>query len=360
MLKICFLADGKSIHTKRWCNFFLEQGFEIHLITFRNEEIPGINVHFVDCGAIAVSGNNKKILLKIPTIRRLIRQIKPDIVHALYATSYGIVGAASKFHPFVVTALGSDVLISPFQNSLYKILLKYVFRKADWITAMSEPMKKVMETIGANAQKTSTVIFGIDPAVFNSKNHKIDPQYFTITSTRNFEEVYNIDVLIKALAIVGSQIPQLRVHLIGAGSQENTIKSLIHNLNLNDIVHIHGRIEQPQIAAYLNQSQLFVSVSSSDGNNISLNEAMACACLSVVSDIPANRQWIEDGVNGFFTEAITPEAIAHSIIQAYHSYDSMIDKTIALNSSLIQEKAIWDTNMLGVKEKYLNLINHAK
>lgn len=358
MYRICYLADGKSIHTRRWCEYFLSQGFEIHLITFRATEIPGVIVHFVDCGNIEVSGNNKKVLLKIPQIRRILRKIKPDIVHAHYATSYGLTGALGGFHPFVVTALGSDVLISPFQNKWYKFLLRFVFRKADWITAMSDPMKEIMISLGAAKNKTETVVFGIDPDIFNDRNRNTPVDTFTIISTRNFEDVYNIDVLIRALNLVNQKIKNIKVHLIGAGSKETQIKSLIGELHLTSIVEMHGRMPQQQIADLLRASHLFVSVSSSDGNNISLNEAMACGCLSVVSDIPANRQWIADGKNGFFTEAITAEAVAAKIQEAYTSYDNLIVVANTLNQKVINEKAIWKTNMQKVEQHYLKLCKH--
>lgn len=358
MMRICFLADGKSIHTKRWCEYFLSQGFEIHLITFRETVLPGVKVHFVNCGNIDVSGSNKKVLLKVPKIRRLIKKIKPDILHAHYATSYGITGALSGFHPYVVTALGSDVLISPFQNKLYKTLLKFVFRKADWITAMSDPMKEIMISLGAHKDKISTVIFGIDLDVFNDNNRSVSKDAFTLISTRNFEDVYNIDLLVQAIALVKDQIPQLKVHLIGGGSKEHPIRSQIEELDLNDVVQIHGRLPQPQIADLLRESHVFVSVSSSDGNNISLNEAMACGCFNVVSDIPANRQWITDGVNGFFTRSITPEEIAKSILLAYTSYNALIEGGNNLSQRIIKERAIWKTNMQQVEQQYIKLCKH--
>ena len=68
MLKICFLADGLSIHTKRWCDFFSQQGHEIHLITFRDSVIESAKVHFIDVGKIAVSGGNWRTLLAVPKI----------------------------------------------------------------------------------------------------------------------------------------------------------------------------------------------------------------------------------------------------------------------------------------------------
>lgn len=358
MTRICFFADGQSIHTHRWCDYFVNKGFEVHLVTFRNTSIAGTNVHFIDCGPIQTEGNNKKILWKIPKIRKLVRKIQPDIVHALYASSYGMAAALCGRKPIVVTALGSDVLISPFQSSLHKKALKYIFKKADRLTAMSEPMKEVMISLDADPQKITTVIFGIDPSVFNTLGRNISDDFFTITSTRNFEPVYNIDVFIKSLAIANKKIPNMRVHIAGAGSMEEMVKKLTRDLKLEDTVKFYGKLKQQDIADLLRQSKLFVSVSSSDGNNISLNEAMACGCFNVVSDIPANRQWIEEGINGYFCKSLTSEDIAASIIKSYDNYKDKIEDAISYNEKIIREKALWSENMKKVEEIYKKLLSH--
>ena len=128
-MKICFFANGGSIHTVRWCTHFQKLGHEVHLISFENAEIPEVKIHFIDIGNVNVHGGNWKVLLKYRKIKRLLKVIKPDIFHALYATSYGITGALCGFQPFIITALGTDVLISPKESFMYRILLRYAFSK---------------------------------------------------------------------------------------------------------------------------------------------------------------------------------------------------------------------------------------
>jgi glycosyltransferase involved in cell wall biosynthesis len=356
MSKLCFLADGTSIHTVRWCKYFSELGHEVHLITLQKAEIENIQIHFIDCGDISKSGGNWKVLTKIGEVKRIIKKIQPELLHSLYATSYGILGAFSGFHPFVVTALGSDVLISPTNSKIYQFLLKYVFSKAQWITAMSDPMREIMIKLGAKAELTTTLIFGIDTSIFNDLNKSISSTEFVITSTRNFEPVYNIDILIDALSICQSKISNLRVNIIGSGRMELQLKEKIQTLGLTEKINFVGKLTQTEIASYLNKSHLFVSVSSSDGNNISLNEAMACGCVNVVSDIPANRQWIIEEENGFYCSDITAESIANTILIAYQKFENTFEKANQLNKKLISELADWNINMKKVEKKYNQLI----
>lgn len=356
MMKICLFADADSIHTVRWCTHFYELGHEVHLISFKKVEIPNIHVHAVDGGTINVAGGNWKVVLKYPKVKKILKQIRPDIFHSLYATSYGITGALCGFHPYVITALGTDVLISPNQSKVYKFLLKYAFSKADWITAMADHMKIAIEQIGVPPSKVTTVSFGIDPKVFHPTKQNLERIPFVITSTRNFEKVYNIPHLINAVAFAKSKIPEIHLNLIGAGSLQIDLETLIKEKGLTENVEFFGKIPQPQIAEVLNQSHLFVSVSLSDGNNISLNEAMACGTYSIASNIPANTQWIVDGENGFLVEIDDVEDLANKIVLSYNNLKELQEKAIPINEKIIAERGIWSVNMKTVEDKYKSLI----
>lgn len=353
--KICFFADWQ-IHTIRWCTHFSNAGYEVHLITLKPVEIPNVTVHLIDVGDINVSGGNWKVLFKYRKIKKLLKAISPDIFHALYATSYGITGALCGYKPYLITALGSDVLISPNQSKIYRFLLKFAFSKADAITAMSDHMKQVIVDMGVPADKVMTVPFGIDPHIFNKIGAMADSEKFTITSTRNFEEVYNIPHLIKAVALVKDRIPGIHVNLIGRGTLKGEYEALIKENNMEHLFTFFGKIPLEEVASVLNKSHLFVSVSLSDGNNISLNEAMACGPYSIATNIPANTQWITDKENGFLVEINDVSGLAEKIVEVYENYEILQVKAQPINDKIIFEKGLWSNNIKTVEEKYKHLI----
>ena len=356
-MKICFFADGSSIHTIRWCSHFQSLGHDVHLITFSKSEIPKVSVHLIEIGSINVKGGNWKVLFKYRKVKQLLKEISPDIFHALYATSYGITGALCGFHPFIITALGTDVLISAKESKVYNVLLRFAFSNADWITAMSDFMKLEIEGMGVKPEKVSTVPFGIDPAVFNADKRQVENDKFIITSTRNFETIYNIPHLINAIANIRNKIPKLHLNLIGSGSLKGELEALINIRKLNDMVSFPGKLSQVEIAKSLNSSHVFVSVSLSDGNNISLNEAMACGAYCIVTNIPANTQWIKDSENGFLVEINDVDGLAAKIEEVYLKYQIIQEKAIPISQAIISEKGIWSVNMKRVEDKYLSLIS---
>jgi glycosyltransferase involved in cell wall biosynthesis len=354
-MKICYFADADSIHVVRWCKHFAALGHEVHLISFKNTLVPDTTLHYIDAGNIAVKGGNWRVLLSYKKVKAILKKIQPDIFHSHYATSYGITGALCGFHPYIITALGSDVLISPKNSKTYKLLLKYAFSKADWITAMADHMKKAIEEIGIHPSKVETVPFGIDAAIFNSKSRLLPVDSFVITSTRNFEPVYNLRHLILAVGKAKANIPNIQLNLIGDGSLKGELNELINECGLISNTTFFGKVTQAKISETLNKSHLFVSVSLSDGNNISLNEAMACGAYCIATDIPANTQWITNGENGFLVKVNDIDDLANKIVISYQNYEQLQKKVLPLNETIIAAKAIWQNNMKIVEEKYKQL-----
>src|SRR5581483_12442875 len=122
-----------------------------------------------------------------------------------------------------------------------------------------------------------------------------------IVSTRHLEPLYNVGLLIEAFPAIVHAFPGARLILIGDGSERARLQARARELGLDGQVQFLGRRRPAEVAGYLSAADLFVSTSLSDGNNISLNEAMACGAFPIATDIEANREWIAHGENGFLT-----------------------------------------------------------
>ena len=69
---------------------------------------------------------NKLFYFKfVKLLKTAIKKFTPDVLHAHYATSYGLIGALSGFHPFVISAWGTDVMRFPQKNFINKFILQY-------------------------------------------------------------------------------------------------------------------------------------------------------------------------------------------------------------------------------------------
>ena len=147
-MKICYLADAKSIHTQRWVKYFADNGHEVHLISsgaFEGNDLGNVIFHQLK------RVNPQKRIVSVPInlffdliqVRKFLKEICPDILHAHYVADYGIIGALTGFHPFVITAWGSDILIEPNKSKIIKVIVKFTLKQADLITCSGEYLRDI-------------------------------------------------------------------------------------------------------------------------------------------------------------------------------------------------------------------------
>ncbi|MCK5327111.1 MAG: glycosyltransferase, partial [Candidatus Latescibacteria bacterium] len=86
-----------------------------------------------------------------------------------------------------------------------------------------------------------------------------------------------------------------------------------------------------------------------------LLEGMACGCFPVVTDIPANRAWIQDGENGFLVPTDDPKILAERISFAVDNR-VLMENAEKKNSEQVKKRAVWADNMRKVEEEYRSLI----
>ncbi|MGZ3920776.1 MAG: glycosyltransferase, partial [Bacteroidia bacterium] len=143
-MKILLLSDTNSEHTEKWALGLADKGFKIGLFSFNKAGYPWYNHPNITLiceseESISADKNSTKFgyLKNVRTLKKVISKFKPDILHAHYATSYGLIGALSGFHPYVISSWGTDVMKFPQKNFVAKSILKYNFRKADLLCATS-------------------------------------------------------------------------------------------------------------------------------------------------------------------------------------------------------------------------------
>ena len=351
-MRILFLADAVSIHTRRWAESFRDQGHEIHVASFRTASIDGVNVHILKNHGLGKFG----YFFAVPQLRRLASMIRPDIFHAQYVTSYGFLSALAGLKPLVVTALGTDVLISPRESVLLRIFAGYALKKANFVTTVAEHMNQAVQRLGAPVHKTIAIPFGVDTDLFcfPSKPRPLIPP-LRIISTRNFSPVYSVHTVIHAVHILLGRDVAVSLDLVGDGPSRPELEKLVHELGMEHNVRFHGHIDHGRLIFLLGQAHIFVSTAVSDGNNISLNEAMSCGCIPIATKIPANSQWIIHGENGFLFTSGDSDSLSASILRAA---DSSNWGAIAMrNRQLVEERADWSVCICQMRDIYLDLMN---
>lgn len=355
-MKICFLAGANSIHSKKWIEYFAKKGHEIHWISLTpltEGNIENVKFYFI-------KGN---LLFNIVYISRLLKKINPDIIHAHYAGINGFIGALSGFHPFVLTAWGSDILIAS-KSKIKKPFIKFALKKADLITCDAQHMREVIIKLEVDLSKIKIINFGIDTKKFSFglKNYDLIQKLKiqncpVVISLRSLNPIYNISMLIKSIPIVLKTYPKTVFIIVGKGSEEEKLKNLAKKLKVFENIRFVGFISNNNLPNYLRISDVYVSTSLSDaGIAASTAEAMSCGLPVVVTNIGENKLWVKDEENGYIIPIKNSKILAEKIIYLFNNDKEKL-KFGEINAKIIKKRNNYYKEMEKMENIYKKLIN---
>lgn len=320
-MRVVILGENGSVHVQKWVKAINEyKEIELHVITFdRGVKYEGVTYHF-----LKIFFNNKlDFFLNSGIVNRFIERIKPDIVHAHYATSYGYLGANTGFHPFVITGWGADIFDSP-KNFVMKKLLQRTFNKADAITVLSNITRIEMKKL--TSKQVELIPFGVDIEKFKKRVFHKDDGIIRIGTIRTLSEKYGIEFLIRAFALLSKKHANLRLEIIGDGPLRNQLEALAAELKVKDIITFHGYVNQntdfETYIQFLSRLDIFtiLSILDSETFGVAAVEASACSLPVVATNVGGLPEVIENEKTGILVKPKhveeTAEALEKLIVNA--------------------------------------------
>jgi glycosyltransferase involved in cell wall biosynthesis len=369
-LRLAYVANPYSIHTQRWMRYFIGRGHEVHLIGVsptRKPLVPSTMPSGVVLYDLATQINVRKLRYLVWgfATRRIVHRIQPDILHAHQVAGDGWVGAATGFHPFVVTAWGSDLLVGPERSWIHRRLARWVLGQADYVTCVSKTLATAACALGARPGRTDVVHWGIDTSIFkpSPSNRTLRQQLDlspgpVVLSIRALRPLYNSLDIARAIPRVLQKVPDAQF-IVRTYSYDPDLlarfQSVAEECGAAAVIQYVGDLpDDDTIADLYRMSDVAVSVPSSDGTPLSVLEAMACGTSLVVSDLPSLREWITDGRNGLLVPVGNVEALAEAIIQLLRNSQWRAEFR-RQNQRLIQERANRQTEMAKMEALYNSL-----
>ncbi len=362
--KLAFLANGKSIHIKRWLLYFVDRGYDVHLMTFSPEPIEGVEIHSLEYFGRAA------YIIRALKIRRIVKKVEPDILHAHYVSHYGVYGALTGFHPFIISVWGSDILRDPKDSMIRRYFISYALKRADIITTTAEfTGGYLVGTFDISRSKIVRIPWGVDLEVFTRgyinriKEFRarlgISNNAPVILSNRHMDPKYEIESIINAIPHVLKSYPNaIFIFIRGAGSSkfENEMKKKVKRMGIHpNVIFIQRFVTPREMAIYLNMADIFLSIPKTDQFGSSVIEGMACGSIPIVSDIEVYKQYLKDGVNAFFVDPDSPKEIAERIIYCIE-HPEIKDEFYSINRRIVEEKEDWNKCAKKMEELYERLL----
>jgi len=317
-LRILLLSDVNSSHTQKWAISLAGQGIEVGIFSLgelTTDRYTGIDNVKIFVNKSASRTFKISYLQALPGLKQVIKEFKPDVVHAHYATSYGLLGALSGFHPFIISLWGSDVYGFPNKSFLHKYLLRHNLKKADRILSTSKAM--AIEAAKYTAKNITVIPFGIDVSVFKPSQplSVFRSDDMVVGTIKMLETLYGIEYLIKAFHLVKKRNAQIRLKLliVGGGSLSVELKNLVKGLGIEEDVHFTGLVDHKEISTYHNSIAITVFPSLQESFGVSVLEASACEKPVIVTNVGGLPEVVENGVTGIIIPPADYNKLADAI-----------------------------------------------
>lgn len=354
-MHLCFLGDFGSVHLQRWARFYAERGHRVSIISFRpGPDFPG-DVFVVP----SKLPGKARYIAAIPEVRRLIRSLAPDLVHAHHVTSFGLLGALAGWKPLVLTAHGSDVLISPRKSKLMRMLVAWTLNQADVVTAASRQAGKSIASVTNHQVSPEIFQYGLALNEWGFTPRRASGKPVRLISTRNLRSIYDVETAIRAMKEISLRHPGSHLTVCGDGPLREQLQTLAYQLGLQNSISFTGPLGQDGLRLKLSESDIYLSTSKSDGLAMSALEAMAVGVYPVLSDIEANRDLIDSGVHASTFRVGSSDELA-SVVCSTIDQRSKRNEAVLSNRAFVERYADRSLVLGALETTYRELVERRK
>ncbi|GEM_PF-2172356 len=385
-LKVALLGPANSVHVQRWANYFNDIGWEVHVLSYtfpgENKLRPDVSFHHLFHLRYAenfIEPVNRRV--RVREIKKILGEIKPDILHAHDLAKYGEYAYLSGFRPYILTNWGLMSLthVTNYMHFFTKKLgkrryelRKKAFEEAAAITVLVNHAKKLIsKRFNIPEEKIHAFPWGVDLSIFNTERKAeaealretldIPEDARVVLSPRNMSPFYNIDKILAgfAHAIDTTGRQDLYLVLLRAGGEEKyekKLKKLASKLGVREKTRfVSDFIPHKQMAVYYNMADVAVMIPEKDQGPLSMYEAMACGCVVIATDIPGNREMVKHGKTGFLVDPQDIHSISEYIIRSVED-EEFRENAIKNNLEWVRENADWKKNSLKMEELYFRVL----
>lgn len=344
--------------------YLKESGFLVHVVDFNRSTIgaKGTNRQVEEESISALRARVDTLHLKpasgsfasralsgARTLRRIAREHDVQVVLTLYGGLHAAIAWLSGIRPYVVYAVGSDVLLAEGSR---RIISRLALGRASIVLANGQHLADRTRELAPNAH-VERLYLGIDLERFRRMASPSKTPLFVCS--RAFSAVYDNATIVRAVGKLQQLPPSFALTFLSAGPLlAETIALADSRLRpeVRQRVSFIGGVSDEGMVSALRAATFYISASHSDGASASLLEAMASGLFPILSDIPANREWVVSGENGLLFKPGDHHALANCMEQAFEMAPWM-QPAVKANAELVAARADVKVNLRRLGELIL-------
>jgi glycosyltransferase involved in cell wall biosynthesis len=371
-VRILHIGNGRAFKIKAIADAFVARGHDVHMMPIPpvagNWE--GVRWHHLPN---SVMPGKAKVIARLLQVRKLVRRLRPDVVHAHNAWGPGWYGASLGHHPFLIQAYGGDVLPEQYggRPAIERVFTSWSCRSADRIIVTGRHMLDAAVQLGVSRERLMLLPRGVDlecyrpgldTAGLRRRLGLADTDPVILSPRYQVDEtLYNLDTVVEAFVAIRKRFPRavcLQLYEAGRESGRARLESLAAERGIAEGYRLIPAVDNASMPLFYNLADVVVSVPSSDGFPVSVLEASACAAALVVSDLPYSLEWFQNGANGVVVPVRDAKRLADAVIALVADSDRR-RRMGAAGRRLVEERADYRRCMDKLETLYRSLLADA-
>ena len=374
-MRILFVTLGESIHVARWIKQLEGQDWDIHVFPYSaydgiHPELENVTVHnLVQRPKQNVSATVRQTGLSWPLPRgrrsataliqnfdhfkqsarlaRLIRSLRPDVIHSLEMQRCGYLTFTSRkqlngqqLPPWIYSSWGSDIFFFGRRPD-HQPKIREVLSMCDYFIADCQRDVQLARDFGLRGE-----VLGVFPVSggfdlqqmkqFGSGIPIADRKVIAIKGYQSEEWGGRALNALEALRLIAAQLEGFEVVVYSATQDvrqhaENLAQDIGIKLSVLPQSHSH------EIVKLMGRARIAIGIGLADGTPVAMLEAMIMGAFPIQSDTVSTAEWIRDGENGLLVPPEQPEAIARAIQRALTD-DELVEQAARVNADIAAEQ----------------------
>lgn len=333
-----------------------EQGLAVHVVDFNhtvdgylntNPELEAESVRTLQSRVHRVHrvwtprSLGARVLVGAWQLRKIAKASNAEVILTLYGGTNAAIAWLSGLRPYVVYVMGSDVLLA---NWIRRVIARITLSGASVVPANGDYLSERTRALAPGA-RVQPLYLGIDLKRYQPRVTRDRPP--TFVCSRVFDVVYDNETVVRAMAAFADMPRDFSFEFLGTGPRLDRAIALAEQLipaAIRNAVTFTRGIQQELMPAALQRATHYVSASLSDGASTSLLEALRTGLFPILSDIPANREWITHGRNGLLFTPGDHVALAEAMRRAAQ-WEPWMESAIEYNHDLMLRHANMDVTI---------------
>ncbi len=238
------------------------------------------------------------------TLTRLVKSIRPNVLHAHMMASAMIGYAASR--------LAGVPLVTTVHNSFDRH--SFIMRLGDRVIAVSDAEREQLVKKGYNSRQVVAIMNAPNNSPrekFTEDEPHVPMQSPCILAANGLHRRKGVFDLIVACQQLFQEIPDWQLYIAGEGPDRAALELQAQEAGLGDRVHFLGFRMSPR--PLMDQADIFVLASYADPCSLSIGEARSAGCAIVATRVGGTPEMLEYGAAGRLVTPGRPDELAQKL-----------------------------------------------